>query len=416
MPRVILDYCSMTEDASRQTTEHGETLEATTSLTALVMKETLCGSVWAYALRSKGAGDDPWVADQIVDDMCTVGMAKERVVVKSDQEASIVELQLEIAKRRKYADYGIGTGVENNKVGDSNSNGKIERAIRDVGNMVRTLRSATEENIGRKINLGSSIVPWLIWHAAYLITRCRVRSHGKTALQLMNGRSSLTELLPFGEHVMFKIPKTGEAVGSFEDRWDSGIRLGCTIRDGMHLIGTATGVYKVGTLQRKLDGQQWSTDLVMSLVATLQRPEPGADTRRVTTFAKKKLASKPDRPEAQFQPPTDLPVEPRQMNVVKYGSTDRCPGCNAIASRKSWRTDHTAACRQTMEAAMLLDDDDRQRVARASERISQNIVDISVLTEEEKSGHKQSRIDRTPPPTKFHRISGNSESFSVTAC
>ena len=97
-----------------------------------MMKETMCGSVWAYTLQSKSVSEDPWIADQLVDDMCTIGMARERVVIKSDQEAAIVELQTEIAKRRNYADYGIGTGLENSKVGDSNSNGKIERAIRDL--------------------------------------------------------------------------------------------------------------------------------------------------------------------------------------------------------------------------------------------------------------------------------------------
>ena len=70
-------------------------------------------------------------------------------------------------------------------------------------------------------------MPWLIRHAAYIITQCRVRSHGKTALQLMKGQTSLTELLPFGEQILFKIPKTGDAVGSFEDRWESGVWLGC---------------------------------------------------------------------------------------------------------------------------------------------------------------------------------------------
>ena len=64
----------------------------------------------------------------------------------------------------------------------------------------------------------------------------------------MKGRTSLTELLPFGEHILFKIPKTGVAVVSFEDRFESGVWLGYSIRDGMHLVGTATGVYKVGTL------------------------------------------------------------------------------------------------------------------------------------------------------------------------
>ena len=86
IPRVILDYCFFTEDASRHTTEHESTTEAATSVTALVMKETLCGSVWAYALRSKSVGDDPWIAEQLVDDLRTIGLAKERVIVKSDQE------------------------------------------------------------------------------------------------------------------------------------------------------------------------------------------------------------------------------------------------------------------------------------------------------------------------------------------
>ena len=204
-------------------------------------------------------------------------MARERVIIKSDQEASIVELQTEIARKRGFEDFGVGTGIENSKVGDSDSNGKIERAIRDVKNLVRTLRSSLESRIGQKITLGSSIVPWLIRHAAYLITRCRVRSHGKTALQLMKGRTSLTELAPFGEAILFKIPKTGDAIGSFEDRWESGIWLGCTIRDGMTLIGTPSGVYKVGTFKRKPDGQQWSADLVKGILGSPQQPDPQSE-------------------------------------------------------------------------------------------------------------------------------------------
>ena len=53
--------------------------------------------MWAYALQSKSVADDPWIAEQLVDDVCTVRMAKERVVIESDQEASIVEPQSEVA-------------------------------------------------------------------------------------------------------------------------------------------------------------------------------------------------------------------------------------------------------------------------------------------------------------------------------
>ena len=88
----------------------------------------MCDSVWAYALKSKSVAEDPWIADRIVDDLNTIGMGKNRIAVKNDQEASVVELQTEIARRR--AD--IRTSLENSKVGDSNSNGEVEHAIRDV--------------------------------------------------------------------------------------------------------------------------------------------------------------------------------------------------------------------------------------------------------------------------------------------
>ena len=81
---------------------------------------------------------------------------------------------------------------------------------------MRTLKSVLSDNSRMTITLDMNIVPWMVRHASYLITRCQVRSCGKTALQLIKGRKSLTELVPFGEAVMFKIPKTFEAVGSFE--------------------------------------------------------------------------------------------------------------------------------------------------------------------------------------------------------
>ena len=108
-------------------------------------------------------------------------MSKERIICKSDQDAAITELQTEIAKRR--AD--IGTAIENSKVGDSNSNGRVERSIRDLKGMVRTLKSALADKLNMPVTLDMAIVPWLVRHASYLITRCRVRKSGKTALQLI---------------------------------------------------------------------------------------------------------------------------------------------------------------------------------------------------------------------------------------
>ena len=73
----------------------------------------------------------------------------------------------------------FGTALEDSKVGDSNSNGKVERAIQDLKGLVRTLRAWLEHKTGSKIALEDPIVPWIVRHAGFLITFCRIRDHGK---------------------------------------------------------------------------------------------------------------------------------------------------------------------------------------------------------------------------------------------
>ena len=53
--RVKLDYCFLTEDVHTKGDEHQQSTTARTSLIVLVMIETLCRSIWAYAVRRKGA-------------------------------------------------------------------------------------------------------------------------------------------------------------------------------------------------------------------------------------------------------------------------------------------------------------------------------------------------------------------------
>ena len=90
--RVILDYCFFQEGVTTKTTDNEDATKIEVSLTALVMVETLCHSVWAYAVSSKGAAE-AWVSEQIVEDLETIGLAQERIITKADQEASITDVQ-----------------------------------------------------------------------------------------------------------------------------------------------------------------------------------------------------------------------------------------------------------------------------------------------------------------------------------
>ena len=137
-PRVRLDYTSLTDKASEasgagaeeEAVEQDETRrqeddeepageeDSTQSVTMLVMQESEHKSVWAYQVEHKGASE-AWVLDQIVEDLDTVGLRNEKIVMKSDQEPAAAEVSRAVARSR-VTDFG--TGIEHSSVGDSNSN------------------------------------------------------------------------------------------------------------------------------------------------------------------------------------------------------------------------------------------------------------------------------------------------------
>ena len=93
LPRIRMDYCYLTDDVEQQEGEHSEA-EATnagSSVTVAVLQESLTKSVWSYAVAHKGSRED-WLIDQVLEDLETIGFKNERIVLKSDQENSIVDV------------------------------------------------------------------------------------------------------------------------------------------------------------------------------------------------------------------------------------------------------------------------------------------------------------------------------------
>ena len=133
VPRIRLDYCFLTEaETGRDETREGDDEEQVgnngDSQTVLVMQESECRSVWSYAVDKKGSSEE-WVIQQICEDLETVGLKQDRRIIKDDQEPAIIDVAKEIAANR---DGRFGTALDNSRVGDSDSNGTIERAIQDV--------------------------------------------------------------------------------------------------------------------------------------------------------------------------------------------------------------------------------------------------------------------------------------------
>ena len=140
VPRVAMDYMFISE---RGITTNSSTADEWSKngecIAVLVLKSFLHKSVWAYLVEAKGVLKSDWLVKQIVCDLDTCGFQKCTIIVKTDQESSIIDVQNGIAAQRKD-DGADGTVIENSKVGDSSSNARVERAIQELGGMARTYR------------------------------------------------------------------------------------------------------------------------------------------------------------------------------------------------------------------------------------------------------------------------------------
>ncbi len=112
--------------------------------------------------------------DQLEDDLMSMGY--EELVVKSDQEPSI--LALKNAMKQRCCSY-IDIVPEESPRYDSQSNGGTEVGVMLIRGLFRTLKLALESKIEKHTPIGHALVPWLIEHTALLLT---VKSRGADGL------------------------------------------------------------------------------------------------------------------------------------------------------------------------------------------------------------------------------------------
>ena len=110
-------------------------------------------------------------------------------------------------------------------VGDSQSNGRVENAIKNVRNMVKTILSSLESRWCTRVTRDHPVYPWMFEWAADLMTRyAHVGDVGKTAVELIRGSKSSRNIAQFGEKILYKPLKlSGHHRGNMEDTILDGI-------------------------------------------------------------------------------------------------------------------------------------------------------------------------------------------------
>ena len=209
IPRVSMDYMFLAEygiakriDEAEDLIKKGGGLQRS-CMTVMVLKDFRSKSVWAYPVAGKGMGAAEWLITGVLADLDTCGLDGCRIVLQSDQETSILEVQRRSAELRRQA-HLHGTTIEHSRDGDSNSNARVERAIQEVGGLARTMKASLESRLGMQINLDHPTVPWMVKHAAATIIKYLTRDCGDSFYKLFEGMQCREPIAESGESVPFK--------------------------------------------------------------------------------------------------------------------------------------------------------------------------------------------------------------------
>ena len=87
--------------------------------------------------------------------------------------------------------------------------------------------------------------------AAHLLNRFEVGADGKTAYERCKGKASKSYGLEFGEGVLWKRKRVGNALGKLTSLWGDGVFLGVKGKSVEFVVCDAAGVWKTRTIQRK---------------------------------------------------------------------------------------------------------------------------------------------------------------------
>ena len=121
--------------------------------------------------------------------------------------------------------------LENSPQGDSQSNGRAEKAVRDIEEQVRTLRACLEADMGARLPVMHPVMAWLVEASADYINRFRKAREDSTPLEKIRGQHQPKKMADFGECVMLLPAKDHkDNSNKADEKFKEGVWLGLSSR------------------------------------------------------------------------------------------------------------------------------------------------------------------------------------------
>ena len=182
----------------------------------LTCADTLTGMGMAVQLPPKHVTE--YVAAEIKAFLMDAGRAS-ACILQSDQEPAIMALL------RKVSSDMVNVKLRQSPAYSSESQGVIERYHQPLQGQIRTLCAQLEERVNLDIDSSSALLPWIVKHSAWTLSRFLVHSSDKlTSYARRRGQPYGSPTCSFGESVYFKLSVSRHA--KLKSSWSHGFWLG----------------------------------------------------------------------------------------------------------------------------------------------------------------------------------------------
>ena len=155
----------------------------------------------------------------------------------------------------------------------STSMGPVENMNKELCGLVRCFRIYLREKAKMEITTESPLLPCLVSHCGWILSRYAVRADGRTGYSRFKGSEYTAGISIFGEAIWYKLPKVADLT-KLDDRWRTAIWLGKSDQSGEHIIGLETGAVLARPFRRKVEGKRWNEKTLKMVTGTPWNPRP----------------------------------------------------------------------------------------------------------------------------------------------
>ena len=327
-------------------------------------------------MNTKELLNDMSIIAEILEDLEARGLNGPQLVITRDQEQAVLEALQELKRRRDEAGQ-LRTLLDKSRLGDSDSNGRVERSVGEAAAMVRTLLSALEGNLLQSVPIEHPVVQWLVRYAGELIARCRVRSDGWAAFRKLNCDDPSKPFAEFGECILIQPLKTATTRTKYCDRWVEGVWLGTRFKTCEHNIGATDGlVYRAGAIKMRPREENWFASWLGAITGTPTSPSSRTSATSMSPYVKPEDMEENTHRE-EIAPAPDAVPEVRSFFIYRkdldeHGHTDGCKGCRGVV--RGCRGRHSEECRQSFAVMFKGDPRRRRKIDDAEERKARTVV------------------------------------------